>query len=170
MSERAHPTDPEEYQEWVKELKRKWEAGLIPDPQTVAIIITNEHDEVLLQLRDDNPKISFANHWTLPGGVVDPGEDHQEAAKRELFEETGLRTELSHWKMYKRVVEGYPTVEQHIYIGKTQEKADEMVLGEGQALKFFGKIELSSLPIGYGFNELLEEFFKHSDYKKHPKS
>ncbi len=160
MTRKTHPTDPEEYREWVQELHRKWEAGLIPDPQTVAIIITNERDEVLLQLRDDNPKISFANHWTLPGGVVDPGEDHEEAAKRELFEETGLRTELSHWKMYKRVVEGYPTVEQHIYIGKTRENADEMILGEGQALKFFSKKALGSLPIGYGFEELLEEFFQ----------
>ena len=102
MTATPHPTDPQEYQEWVTELKRKWKAGLIPDPQTVAIIITNDQNEVLLQLRDNNPNISFANHWTLPGGVVDPGEDHEVAAQRELFEETGLQVNLSHWKMYNR--------------------------------------------------------------------
>ena len=159
MTITPHPTDPQEYQEWVKELKKKWEAGLIPDPQTVAIIITNVQNEVLLQLRDDNPKISFANHWTLPGGVVDPGEDHEEAAQRELFEETGLQVSLVHWKMYKREVKGYPTIEQHVYTGKTQQEANEMILGEGQALKFFGKDELGSLPIGYDFDKLLDEFF-----------
>ena len=161
MTETPHPNDPEAYQEWVKELKRKWEAGLIPDPQTVAIIITNNSGEVLLQLRDDNPKISFSNHWTLPGGVVDPGENHEEAAQRELCEETGLQSSLSHWKMYKREVKDYPTIEQHVYIGKTEKRANEMFLGEGQALRFFRQEELNSLPIGYEFDKLLEEFFDY---------
>lgn len=34
--------------------------------------------------------------WLTPGGGLEPGEDHARAAKRELFEETGLRdVELS---------------------------------------------------------------------------
>jgi len=160
MTETPHPTDPQEYQEWVKELKSKWEDVLIPNPQTVAIIITNDKDEVLLQLRDDHPKISFANHWTLPGGVVDPGEEHEEAARRELFEETGLQESLLRWKMYKRISNDDFVIEQHIYIGKTQQEANKMFLGEGQALKFFCKEELGSLPIGYDFDKLLNEFFE----------
>jgi hypothetical protein len=36
-----------------------------------------------------------------------------------------------------------------------------MVLGEGQALEFFGKENLGSLQIGYDFDELLDEFFEH---------
>ena len=135
------------------------EMGLMPDPQTVAIIITNDRDEVLLQLRDNNPKISFANHWTLPGGVVDPGEDHEDTAQRELLEETGLQVSLVHWKMYERKSNNKFVIEQHIYIGKTQQEANEMILGEGQALKFFEREELGSLPIGYDFDKLLDEFF-----------
>jgi len=159
MAEASHPTDLQEYQEWVKELDKKWEAGLIPDPQAVAIIITNDQNEVLLQLRDNNPKISFANHWTLPGGAVNPGENHEEAARRELFEETGLQVSLSYWKVYKRKSNNKFIIEQHVFIGKTRQEANVMSLGEGQALKFFSKEEIFSLPIGYDFDKLLDEFF-----------
>ena len=77
------PNDPLAYQEWVKELERQWQAGLVPDPQTVAII-TNNRNEVLLQLRDNNPNISYPNSWTLPGGVIEPPETPNQAAQREL--------------------------------------------------------------------------------------
>lgn len=51
-------------------------------------ILFNENYEVLLLKRStwdtSNPGV-----WVLPGGHVDPGEDHLTAAKRELIEETG---------------------------------------------------------------------------------
>ncbi len=97
-----HPTDPQEYQEWVKHIEQKWLAGLIPDPQTVAIIVLNYQGDVLLQLRDNNPNISFANFWTLPGGVVESSETPEQAARRELVEETGMDLNLAHWKVYER--------------------------------------------------------------------
>jgi 8-oxo-dGTP pyrophosphatase MutT (NUDIX family) len=53
---------------------------------------------VLLFDRDDRfllfltlaPDASGVSRWLTPGGGVDPGEDHEAAAYRELFEETGL--------------------------------------------------------------------------------
>ena len=154
------PNDPLAYQEWVKELERQWQAGLVPDPQTVAIIITNNRNEVLIQLRDNNPNISYPNSWTLPGGVVEPPETPNQAAQRELAEETGLYLSLFHWKVYRRKPENHQfVIEQHIYTGKTQQECDEMPLGEGQALHFFRQAELFSLSIAFEFNKLLYEFF-----------
>ena len=51
------------------------------------IILLDPEDRVLLFrfVPDDRPPF-----WCTPGGALDPGETHQEAARRELIEETGL--------------------------------------------------------------------------------
>lgn len=49
-----------------------------------SVIVENENGEILLQLRKDN------NCWGYAGGLVDINEIVEEAAKRELFEETGI--------------------------------------------------------------------------------
>lgn len=51
-------------------------------------ILFNENYEVLL-LKRSTWETSNPGVWVLPGGHVDPGEDHLTAAKRELIEETG---------------------------------------------------------------------------------
>ena len=160
MADTPPPNDPLAYQEWVKQLEQKWQAGLIPDPQTVAIILVNKRNEVLLQLRDNNPNISYPNAWTLPGGVVEAPETPEQAAQRELAEETGLGSSLSHWKVYKRKPENQRfSIEQHIFIGTTNQESEEMMLGEGQALHFFRRDELPSLSIAFDFDKLLYEFY-----------
>ena len=61
--------------------------------------------------------------------------------------------------MYKRKSNKF-IIEQHVYVGKTEKEPYEMILGEGQALKFFSREELGSVPIGYDFDKLLDEFFR----------
>jgi ADP-ribose pyrophosphatase YjhB (NUDIX family) len=50
-----------------------------------AVILTPEND--LLMVRFEFPT---RHVWALPGGGLDPGEDHLTALRRELVEETGL--------------------------------------------------------------------------------
>jgi 8-oxo-dGTP diphosphatase len=56
---------------------------------TVDVVVVAEGQEgpqVLLIRRKKPP---FAGHWALPGGFVEPDEDLEAAARRELWEETG---------------------------------------------------------------------------------
>jgi 8-oxo-dGTP pyrophosphatase MutT (NUDIX family) len=57
---------------------------------TSRILLFDESGSILLMLTTAPDTSKFAR-WVTPGGGVDPGETHEIAAVRELFEETGLR-------------------------------------------------------------------------------
>ena len=67
----------------------------------VGIVLLNHENKVFVGKRIDNP----SNSWQMPQGGVDKNEDFLQAAKRELEEETGVRTvkvikELNEWQTY----------------------------------------------------------------------
>lgn len=53
-------------------------------------VLINDDGEVLMM---QEAKSSCAGQWYLPAGRMEPGEDIEEAAKREVFEETGIEFE-----------------------------------------------------------------------------
>lgn len=55
------------------------------------VVLRRDASEVLLIRRKNEP---FAGLWALPGGFVDPDETLEQAAKRELEEETGIRAKV----------------------------------------------------------------------------
>ncbi len=81
------------------------------DLQTEGVftIVVNKKQEVLLVKRKDLPI------WDLPGGRVDEGELLEEAAKREVREETGYEVEIVD-KVGVYVRPSFHDV-QHIYTG-----------------------------------------------------
>lgn len=125
----------------------------------VSIILENFEGEVLLLLRDDKSTITCPNHWTLIGGKVEEGETPELAAHRELAEETGLKANLSFWKRYDREHPLF-VVDQYIYTGRIDVSQETLVLGEGQDLQFVKPFEIQYLKIGYGFKNLLNEYFQ----------
>ena len=67
----------------------------------VGIALLNHENNIFVGKRIDNP----TNSWQMPQGGVDGNEDFLQAAKRELEEETSIRSvtvikELSEWLTY----------------------------------------------------------------------
>ena len=54
----------------------------------VGIVLLNNKNDIFVGKRVDNPK----NFWQMPQGGVDKNEDFFEAAKRELEEETSIKS------------------------------------------------------------------------------
>jgi 8-oxo-dGTP pyrophosphatase MutT (NUDIX family) len=69
--------------EFVLDLRRK----IGQDPlwlSTAMGVVLDEQGRVLLGRRSDT------GTWTIPGGIIDPGEQPADAACREIYEETGV--------------------------------------------------------------------------------
>ena len=74
---------------------------ILPLRISVGIILLNKKNKVFVGKRIDNPE----NFWQMPQGGVDTNEDLIDAAKRELEEETGIKSiklikELNGWLEY----------------------------------------------------------------------
>ena len=60
----------------------------LPMRNGVGVIILNNENKVFVGKRKDNP----VNKWQMPQGGVDIGESYLSAMKRELYEETSIKS------------------------------------------------------------------------------
>ena len=122
----------------------------------VGIILLNQENKVFVGKRIDNPK----NYWQMPQGGIDQNENFLQAAKRELEEETGIKStelikELPGWLEYYlpknllgKVLEGkYSGQKQKWFIMKFVGKNEEInVKTKNPEFLDWKWIELSKLP------------------------
>ena len=122
----------------------------------VGIILLNHENKVFVGKRIDNPK----NFWQMPQGGVNQNENFLHAAKRELEEETGIKSvelvkELNEWLKYDlpenllgKVLEGkYRGQKQKWFIMKFLGKENEInVKTKNPEFLTWKWVEISKLP------------------------
>ncbi len=131
----------------------------------VGIILLNHENKIFVGKRIDNPK----NFWQMPQGGVNQNENFLQAAKRELEEETGIKSvelvkELNEWLEYDlpenllgKVLEGkYRGQKQKWFIMKFVGKDNEINVKtknpEFLDWKWIGVSELPSIAVSFKVN------------------
>jgi 8-oxo-dGTP pyrophosphatase MutT (NUDIX family) len=72
-----------------------------PDARPVArVLLIDQHARVLLLRALDH--VNGQTWWVAPGGGVEAGESFEDAARRELHEETGQEREIGPWVWTRR--------------------------------------------------------------------
>lgn len=118
----------------------------------VSAIVTDAAGRVLLVQRSMPPE---AGRWTLPGGRVEPGEQLEDAAVREVLEETGLRVRVvSEAGAVERSAPDGGVFEIHCY--RTDHGGGEPIAGsDAAAVRWATDEELAALELTRGLRDLL---------------
>ena len=78
----------------------------LPYRPCVGMMVLNAEGRAFIGRRSSGPEhVDLTHEWQMPQGGVDPGEDTWQAAKRELYEETSVRSvekigEIGDWLVY----------------------------------------------------------------------
>ena len=111
---------------------------------TAAMLVENE-GKILLGLRN---KVNAQDHWVIPGGGVEYGETTEEAAIRELKEETNLDVEDVKLIGAKEIIANNPDYHSIIFFYQGKAKHFDIKAQEDLAeVKFFTMDEIKNLTI-----------------------
>ncbi|MBS3072513.1 NUDIX domain-containing protein [Candidatus Pacearchaeota archaeon] len=121
---------------------------------TYAGIILFKGNKILLQLRDNSPKISNPNKWGIFGGGVERSETPEQAAIRELKEELGLRVDKLDLFLQTEFNN------EKIYLFRLKIKnVSNLRLNEGADMAFFSKEEILNLKNAVpGLKDMIKNF------------
>ena len=135
----------------------------------VGIIEIDRWGRILLQLRDaDLPPERYPDAWSLPGGLLEPGEAPDAGAFREFEEETGhLLESLKLYRVYRRDpdIPSSLTDAFHIYYVDADIDEDLIEVNEGEAMRYFAPDQLAALNIPPHARLILTDFVSSPAYK-----
>lgn len=103
-----------------------------------SVILVDPRGWVLLQERDEHPVID-PETWGLVGGHVEPDEDYETAAYRELAEETGVHLAggLRRWRRFEVFHHAYGTTDEvEVWAAATRLGDGDITCHEGRRIIF----------------------------------
>jgi len=132
------------------------------------ILLVDRRGWVLLQERDEHPAID-PEKWGLVGGHLDPGEEYEPAAYRELAEETEIVVApggLAFWKVFEvDHTEAYGTLDRMaVYVAQVGLTDADVVCHEGRQIVFVDPSTVGDLPLTKAGEAILPEFIASDLY------
>ena len=125
-------------------------------------MLVNADGDILVNLRDDDPRIIFPNQWSLIGGHVEEGEEPEEGLVREVDEEIGYQ--VTEFLPLATFFDGADV--RHLYLVPIDASIDELVLGEGQAIRFIEPARaLAELDLCVTGRRCIEVYLRHLDFQ-----
>jgi len=109
----------------------------------------------LLVLRDNIPTIPYPGVWDIPGGHIEDNETAEECIVREMLEEIEVTVEgCTLFRVYE-----FSDRTEHVFMKQADFDLQNIVLHEGQMLRWFSRNETSKVELAYGFDEVLADYF-----------
>lgn len=134
-----------------------------------SIVLVDPRGWLLLQERDEHPVID-PECWGFVGGHVDEGEHPDDAAVRELEEETGLRltkAQLPFWQRFTVFHEAYGTDDEvSLYLAPTTITDRDIVVGEGRRIVFVDPVDAHDLPLTAAAAQILPDLLNSYRYQE----
>lgn len=125
-------------------------------------MLVNADGDILVNLRDDDPRIIFPNQWSLIGGHVEEGESPEEGLVREVEEEIGYL--LAEYQPLATFFDGSDV--RHLYLAPIDANIDDLVLGEGQAIRFIDPARaLDELDLCVTGRRCIEVYLRHLQFQ-----
>ena len=131
------------------------------------VILVDPQGRLLLQERDENAPVD-PDVWGLVGGGVEPGEDTEAAAYRELEEETGVVLPpgtLRRWRDItpQEVRHGF-AADGAAYIAPTTLTDADIDCREGRRIVFVDPAEFDAMPWGSFAEDYARELVASEEY------
>jgi 8-oxo-dGTP pyrophosphatase MutT (NUDIX family) len=133
------------------------------------VILVDAEGRILLQERDERAPID-PDRWGLSGGHLEPGEDPEAGALREVEEETAVRLEpgtLELFEVFRVFHPAYGSVDRvHVYVGRVDLTDDDIDCREGRQIVFVEPERARHLDLTMAGVLVVPTFLDSEDYRR----
>lgn len=134
------------------------------------VILVDRRGWILLQERDEHPRID-PDTWGLVGGHIEPGEDFETGAHRELEEETGVRLVAGGLELFGEFVvdhrHAYGTWDRmQVFVAATDLTDADIDCHEGRQIVFVDPAEARRLDLSHAASDIVPAFLDSDHYPR----